>query len=101
MFVPNGEGSVEWHLGWQLHMPEDFYLLILPSPELPDLQVPPGVLDAATVRRLNNEHGVSIAVRPRASVKIKRRQPVARLILLHEDSLKVSANFEEVPSDGQ
>lgn len=93
MFVPNGERSVEWHLGWRVDIPDDAFLLVMPAHEARGLDVPLGILDAKTVRRLNATHGISIAVRPRRAVPIQRGQPIARLVLLHADSLRAKATF--------
>jgi hypothetical protein len=35
MFVPNGAGTVEWHLGWEVRIPDGYYLLILPLSQAP------------------------------------------------------------------
>lgn len=102
MFLPNGEGSVEWHLGWQVVLPEDAFLLVMPGPAMPELEVPLGVFDAKTVCRLNATHGVSIAIRPCREVSVRRGDPIARLVLLHADSVRAKARFlltEEGPSD--
>jgi hypothetical protein len=92
MFVPNGEGTVEWHLGWAAEIPDGYYLLVLPDPETPPgLEVIMGVLDAKTLKKLNEKHGMALAVRPTQNVRLTRRQVIARIILLHADSLKLSA----------
>jgi hypothetical protein len=95
MFVPNGEGTVEWHLGWALDIPSDYYLMILPAGELKELEVPVGILDPATVKRLSDDRGISIAIRPRKKIKLQRRQPIARIVLLPAESLKAKAEFQQ------
>lgn len=96
LFVPNGQGSVEWHLGWEIDIPPDYYLMLLPPPILPSgLEIPVGVLTAKTVAALNEKRGISIAARPLERVDIKRGQPIARIILLHKESLQAKAKFEE------
>ncbi|WP_437907618.1 hypothetical protein WME95_06860 [Sorangium sp. So ce327] len=99
MFLPNGEGSVEWHLGWQIDIPDDMFLLIMPGPDIPGLEVPLGVLDAKSIGRFNASHGVSIAVRPQREIAIRRGDPVARLVLLHAESVGATSKFLPAPDE--
>lgn len=88
MFVPNGRGTVEWHLGWACDWPEGYFALLLPhSPDAP-VQVVPGVLDAKHLAAASARLGVSIAVKPTRIAEIRRGDPIARLVLLHADSLR-------------
>lgn len=97
MFVPNGAGSVEWHLGWEMEFPDSHYVMVLPLGEpISGLEVPVGVLDHRTVQRINRESGFSIAVRPRRRVRLARGQAFARVILLHPDSVRAKV---ESPTD--
>jgi hypothetical protein len=101
MFVPNGDGTVEWHLGWEAHIPEGYFLMILPPPDsTPGLDVPMGLLDFRTLCKLNEKQGVAIAVKPTLPVTLRRHQPVARLVLLHPDSIKATMAPEESPGEG-
>jgi hypothetical protein len=95
MFVPNGGGSLEWHLGWDLEIPAGYFLLVFGMEELPDLEVPVGVMDSKALGRLNQTSGMAIAVRPRRPVSIARGQPVARMVLLHADSVKMQMTVRE------
>jgi hypothetical protein len=63
--------------------------------ELPDLEVPVGVMDSKALGRLNQTLGMAIAVRPRGPVSIVRRQPVARMVLLHADSVRMQMRVRE------
>jgi hypothetical protein len=101
MFVPNGEGSVEWHLGWEISIPDGMFLLILPA-GVADLEVPFGVIDSASTLKLSEGQGMSIAVRPTKPLTIRRGDPVARMILLDGVSLRAvsAASEEEPPSVG-
>jgi hypothetical protein len=56
------------------------------------------VLDEKTVRRLNATHGMSIAIRPRREVWVRRGDPIARLVLLHADTRRAKARL--LPADG-
>jgi hypothetical protein len=95
MFVPNGDGTVEWHLGWEAQIPDGYYLLVLPDPETPPgLEIIMGVLDAKALKRLHEKQGMALAVRLTQNVRLTRRQVVARVILLHADSLKMNASDE-------
>lgn len=85
MFVPNGEGTLEWHLGWTVDIPPTHALLVLPEPASPVTALT-GLLDAASLGRIGRQRGMSIAIHPRRAT-IQRGDPVARLVLLHPDSL--------------
>ena len=92
MFFINGLGSVEWVLGWEAVIPPNYSMLILPFGPIPNLEVMMGVLEARTLaKREGQTHGISIPVRPTGRVPLQRGQPIARIVLLHEDSLKASA----------
>lgn len=97
MFLPNGGGAAEWHLGWDVVIPDGTYLLILPGPQIPGLEVPMGVLDRKAIQRFADGEGMSIAVRPVSPVRILRGDPIARLVLLEAGSLKARATYHPVP----
>lgn len=88
MFVPNGRGTVEWFLGWACDWPADAFALILPHRFDGPVQVMQGILDAAHLHAAGQKLGVSIAIQPTARAEIRRGDPIARLILLHADSLR-------------
>jgi hypothetical protein len=97
MFVPNGQGSLEWHLGWNVEIPDGHFLFVFGLSSLPELEIPAGVLDSSTLQRLNGTTGMALAIRPRAPVEIVRGQPVARMIVLHPDSLQMKMITEDAP----
>lgn len=97
MFLPNGQGSVEWHLGWNLTIPAGCFVLVLPATESPDLEVPMGVMDAKGLAAARAGAGFSLAVRPRAEVAVSRGAPLARIVLLEASTL--SAKADVVPLD--
>ncbi|WP_427917418.1 hypothetical protein [Streptomyces sp. cg40] len=89
MFVPNGQGSIEWRQGW---MPDDFQplsVMVFPSEELPELGVLVGVLTPASLERMQST-GFSIAISPRTDVDIRRGQEIARIVLVGPESLRAS-----------
>lgn len=95
MFHMNGQGSVEWVMGWGATIPPTYSLLILPGDPVRNLEVITGIHDAKTLgRREGKDLGLSIAVRPTGPVTLRRGQPIARLILLHPDSLRARATVE-------
>jgi hypothetical protein len=95
MFIPNGEGSVEWKLGWDVDVPPEFCLMVLPWQPRVELEIPMGLLDAKTLQRFGAADGMSIAIRPVAPVRIAREQPIARVVPVHRSALQVDASFEE------
>ncbi len=94
MFIPNGDGTVEWHLGWGARIPAEYLLLITGCDDRVGLSVPTGLLTDRQVNR-SWENGFSIAIRPTATVQLRRGDPVARMLLLHRDSLQ--ATLREQP----
>jgi hypothetical protein len=90
MFVPNGSGTVEWRLGWGIEIPERYFLMIIGA-GLAGLEIPLGVVAADTVNAMTARGGFSIAVHPAGVAHIQRGDPIARLVLLHPDSLQAHA----------
>ncbi|MEV8419104.1 hypothetical protein AB0P45_36920 [Streptomyces niveus] len=101
MFVPNGMGTVEWRLGWAARIPEQHFLMVMPPDTGDDpggLQVPLGVIAARTVNAMTGRGGMSIAVRPTRPVTVERGQSVARIVLLHTDSLRATTHTHAGPA---
>lgn len=94
MFLPNGQGSVEWRLGWEMYIPDGHYIMIMPIDNIIEIDVIGGVLDSKTLHQMNQSLGMSIGIRPRRSIEIRRHQPIARIILLHPDSLQAVSRYE-------
>jgi len=90
MFVPNGAGTAEWHLGFGLQIPDRYFLLVTGRDDLVGLDVPTGVLTQRQVNRTWESVGLSVAIRPVTTQRLERGQPFARLLLLHQDSLQAS-----------
>lgn len=91
MFIPNGSGTVEWRLGWGVRIPDRYYLMVM-SMNVDGLDVPTGVVPAKTINRMADNGGLSIAICPTTSVQLRRGDPVARLVLLHPDSIRSSVS---------
>ncbi|MGW2883430.1 hypothetical protein ACWDBP_46250 [Streptomyces sp. NPDC001233] len=96
MFLPNGAGSVEWHLGWNAEIPRGYFLLVAPLETGPEgLEIPTGVISSTVCGRMSQGQGFGIAVRPTRPVTIARGQHIARLILLHADSLQATSTTQD------
>jgi hypothetical protein len=94
MFLPNGVGTVEWKLGWAAEIPKGYFLMVMPEPESPpEIEVPIGILSSTVVSRLKT--GLSLAIRPMKQVHVTRGQPIARLMLLHSESLQARSVIDE------
>lgn len=94
MFLPNGQGTVEWRLGWAATIPARTFLMVMPPPGRgPDgLRVPLGVIPAKSVNAMAGRGGMSIAVEPERPVTVHRGQEIARIVLLHPDSLRATTH---------
>src|SRR5579884_3693126 len=77
MFIPRGADYVEWRLGWDMVVPEDHVLLILPVFGLTGIEVVQALHDPRCMPAGYDNYGLTLAIRPLASVDIKRRQPLA------------------------
>jgi hypothetical protein len=78
-----------------MYIPEGHYIMIMPIDNIMGIDVIGGILDSKTLHQINQSLGMSIGVRPRRSIKIRRHQPIARIILLHPDSLQVVSQQHE------
>lgn len=97
MFLPNGQGSVEWRLGWSIQIPEGCFLMVTAPDNANGIEIPTGVLTDRQVNRTwEEEGGFSAAMRPLRRVALTRGQPIARIVLLTRETLQ--ARIEEIPS---
>ncbi len=94
MFHANGQGSVEWITGWGVTIPPSYFIMLMPYTPIPNLEIIVGILNAKNLNR-PGKTGLSIGVRPHGPVTLVRGQPIARMILLHPDSVHATASFEE------
>jgi len=96
MFLPNGHGSAEWHLGFAARIPEQYLLLVTSLDDGPaGLDVPTGILTDRQVNRSWDGAGFTAAIRPTSTVRLVRGEPFARLLLLHRDSLQAKLSEAE------
>jgi hypothetical protein len=94
MFLPNGEGTVEWHLGWAARIPDD-HLLMVSAIDGAALEVPTGVMTPRQVNRTWDGIGMSVAIKPTRPVRLARGEPFARITLLHRDTLQAKLDVHE------
>lgn len=94
LLFPSGLGFVEFRLGWTARIPLGSYLLLAPLPAQDDIEVTPGLLAAKTLKRLSADMGIAIVFRPKRALEIRRHQPIARLFLIHIDSLRAKSRIE-------
>lgn len=93
MFIPNGAGSIEWCLGWEMDIPSDNCAVIVPLPLMPKLGVPIGVLLRKSVAKLNGLSGFSLAIQPNDEILVRRGDPIARLIVCDSDILNPESEY--------
>jgi len=94
MFILNGQGSIEWRLGWEIQIPNNYHIMVMPLDDLMDINIISGILSSNIVEQINRDSGMSIAIKPQRNIFIKRGQAIARIILLHSDSLAIKARFD-------
>lgn len=98
MFAINGQGTLEWTLGWDVTIPPNYSILLMPYDHACNPEVLVGLLTGAQLaKRTGRTNGVSIGIRPRGPVTVERGQPIARVVVLHADSLRARAATDEAP----
>ncbi|MBF6169202.1 hypothetical protein IU486_31360 [Streptomyces gardneri] len=95
MFLPNGAGTVEWHLGWAMKLPEEYLLLVTSLDDQGGLQVPTGMMTARQVNSTWDSTGISVAIRPLEQTRIERGQPFCRIAVVHRSCLQAKLQVVE------
>ena len=94
MFIPNGEGTVEWRLGFSADLPDGYSLLIAPHQDTTAIDVPYGVLSKKDVDKMNRIGGLSVPIKPKATkTSLRRHDPIARLILIETATLTCDTTY--------
>ncbi|MDW5327145.1 hypothetical protein [Plantactinospora sp. KLBMP9567] len=101
MFLPNGQGTVEWRLGWTVQIPRGYFLLVLPPDTETGIQVPVGILSSTVCDKMVVAGTAAIAIRPTEAMTVHRGQEIARLVLLHADSLRARATYPDAIEEGE
>lgn len=92
MFIPNGEGTLEWRLGWTVEVPEEHFLLIQPiEMQTAHFIVHPGLLMGPSVRSVQQHLGLPIAFEPLQPHTIRRGDPLAKLYVLPKTVLAIKS----------
>lgn len=90
MFIPNGEGTFEWRMGWSVTIPEDWVLLFQPLDNADSsFIVHPGLLTAKSLDRFHGGLGLPIAFEPKQTKLIKRHDPLAKMLVFHKSALSL------------
>ncbi|MGH3498335.1 MAG: hypothetical protein ACRDSH_17545 [Pseudonocardiaceae bacterium] len=87
MFLPNGEGTVEWRLGWSAELPASHFMIVLPLDEERRFDVPTGVLSSKQMQVLAGTGGMSLPFRPACRFAVERGDPLARVMVVPADAL--------------
>lgn len=96
MFLPNGQETVEWRLGYDLILPEEYGLLICPPDHpIPNLYIPYGYIAPTIAERAFRRAGLSIAFRADHKVRILRGQQIAKAIPIPLDTLRLRFSIKE------
>lgn len=95
MFIVNGERSVEWRLGFTVMAPDNWGLLIMDEFGEDGVGIIPGILAAKQLNDISESIGFSLAFRPAQKRLIARGQPIARLIPIHLDGMRMSIRNSE------
>lgn len=90
MFVPNGEGSFEWKMGWNVEIPEDFVLLLQPLAGEDHFIVHSGLLTAKRLIPFHYGLGLPIAFEPKKKKLIRRGDPLAKMLIFHKSTLTLN-----------
>lgn len=94
MFTPNGQGTIEWNLGWSLDIPESMAVMIMEGDvPLKGLEIPGGIIISKKNRDFT---GFSIALDIKERTTIRRGDVIARMIPISKSSLRVQSEFIEM-----
>lgn len=97
MFIPNGEGSIEWRLGFSIKIPKGYSLLLCPIEGAEKYEIPFGLLPEKYVNEMSSGDGISIAITPKVKFQLSRGEPFARIILIENETINAECeNIENV-----
>lgn len=96
MFLPNGQNTVEWRLGLDIELPEEYGLLICPPNDPIDgFEVPYGFMGPRVASKLVEQAGLSIAFRPTRSISVYRGDIIAKAIPIPSAVFKLETEMQE------
>ena len=93
MFVPNGNGTVEWRLGYNIDIDDNMGLLVAPLDDLTDAVALYGFIPSNSLKRMSASSGFSIALRIFKSTRIEKGQEIARIIPLPLSVFRQNTEF--------
>ncbi|WP_281200514.1 hypothetical protein [Staphylococcus schleiferi] len=86
VFIPNGQGSLEWRLGWGIEIPEGYSILIQPIEGESRFRIHPGILNEKKLKEMNDSGlGLSIAIEPIVEHKINKGDLLCRIYVVKLD----------------
>ncbi|ARU60298.1 hypothetical protein CBW65_03885 [Tumebacillus avium] len=95
LFLPNGERTFEWRMGWGIEIPDDYVLLIQPLEGEENFVVHPGLLFAKSLAKFNQGLGFGIAFEPKRQHLIRKGDPLAKLLVFHKSALEIKEEIIE------
>ncbi len=96
LFIPNGERTFEWRLGWGLECTEDQIAMLLPAEGQDKIKVHSGILESGALNRFNEAGtGMSLAIEPMKKAIIKRNEVIAKLIIMPKSVPEIKSIIEE------
>jgi len=100
MLLPNGEGTFEWRQGWSVEIPKNYFILIQPI-ETQDGRfiIHPGMLHGPTLTRVQERLGLPLAFEPLKECRIRRGEPLAKLLVLPMSVLSIKSEISIPSSD--
>lgn len=94
MFLPNGEGTFEWRQGWSVEVPDNHLLLFQPVENQDGRFITyPGLLAGPSIPRVQEKLGMPLAFEPLKVCRIRRGEPIAKLLILPKSVLSLKSEF--------
>lgn len=94
MFLPNGEGTFEWRQGWRIEIPDHHFVLFQPAEHQNGrFVVYPGLLMGPALARVQERLGMPLAFEPLQASRIRRGEPLAKLLVLPKSTLALKSEF--------
>ncbi|WP_218013929.1 hypothetical protein, partial [Rubellimicrobium rubrum] len=89
MFLPNGEGTLEWRLGFEVKCEKGYSVLVQDAAQA-GFRTLQGVLTEPILSRMSSTAGFSIALKPEGEVQIRRGDPIAWIYAIDGETLRAN-----------
>ena len=90
MFIINGEGSLEWKLGFDINIHPNQNIIILDDPMNPKGICLNGVLSYKQLKKINESTGFALPVKPTSEIIIKRGDVIGMFMIVTNETIALN-----------